>query len=35
MRITSELCARKIDGAEIPDASAIPPAVFKKLRRVN
>ena len=33
--ITSEVCARKIAGAEIPDTSASPPAVLSSLRRVN
>ena len=33
--MTSAVCARKIAGAEIPDANAMPPAVFNKPRRVN
>ena len=33
--MTSAVCARRIAGAEIPDTSAIPPAVFNSPRRVN
>jgi hypothetical protein len=33
--ITSDVCARKIAGAEIPDTSASPPAVLSSPRRVN
>jgi hypothetical protein len=33
--MTSAVWARKIAGAESPDTSAMPPAVFNTLRRVN
>ena len=33
--MTSAVWARKIAGAEIPDTSAMPPAVFNRRRRVN
>ena len=33
--MTSAVCARTIDGDEIPDTSAIPPAVVSRRRRVN
>ena len=33
--ITSAVCARRVEGAETPDTSAMPPAVCNRRRRVN